>query len=277
MTSVASEAAGIRSEILPDGILSIRIARPPVNALNWELKRRLLGIVDAVRTDRLTRTILISSELDGIFCAGSDLYELSMDHDRPGSATERTEFEFELWQRLSGLPQPSIAVVEGHALGSGMELAIACDFRVASSSAAFGLPEIKIGGGPGVQTLARLPLLIGLGAARRMLLLGEPVAAARAIELRLIDELTEPGDAFEAGLRLARRLGCLPESSTRFLKAALAASSDAMLGHVTPAVLGGVEELFLAPEMREGIRAFLEKRSPDFAGVGSRSRDAAVP
>lgn len=275
MTLPIPEVAGVHWERLPDGIASIRIARPPVNALNWELKRGLMGVIDAVRTDRSVRVLLISSELDRIFCAGSDLYELSRDHDRPGSATERTEFELDLWQRISGLPQPSIAIVEGHALGSGLKMAIACDFRVAGASASFGLPEIKIGGAPGIQTLARLPLLVGLGEARRMLLLGETVSAARAIELRLIDELTPAGEAFDAGLRLARRLSFLPESSTRFLKAALAASSDAVLGNVAPAVLGGVEKLFLAPEMHEGIQAFLEKRSPDFVGAATRSRAAS--
>ena len=274
MTSSLPRVRGIRWALLPDGIGLITLSHPPVNALNWDLKRGFMQFIEALEGERSVRVVVIASELERTFCAGSDLFELAQDHDRPGSATERTQFEFEMWQRLSGLPQPSIAIVEGYALGSGLELAIACDFRIAGSSATFGLPEIKIGGGPGVQTLARLPLLIGLGEARRMLLLGDTVAAGRALDLRLVDEMTPPGEAFAAGIRLARRLAAQPESSIRFLKAALAAATDANLGYVAPSVLGGVPDLFEAPEMREGIQAFLEKRPPDFAGAVSRSKVA---
>jgi enoyl-CoA hydratase/carnithine racemase len=270
----ASPTTGIRWLAHDDGVGLITLSRPPVNALNWELKRALLALIADLRDDAAIRAIVIASDLPKTFCAGSDLYELSVDHGRPGSATERTQFEFEMWQALSALPQPSIAAVEGHALGSGLELSVACDFRVAGRAASFGLPEIKIGGAPGVQTLARLPYLVGLGAARRMLLLGDSLSAEDGRALGLVDEVTPAGEALKAALALARRLVVLPSSSIQFLKASLAAATDGALGRVGPVVMNGVEPLFLAPEMREGIRAFLDKRPPDFAAAVARQREA---
>lgn len=271
-----SPNVGIRWSELDGGVGVITLSRPPVNALNWELKRALLAILSQLSEDEQIRCVIIASDLPTTFCAGSDLYELSKDHDRPGSATQRTKFEFDLWQQLSGLPQPSIAAVEGHALGSGFELSVACDFRIAGRGASFGLPEIKIGGGPGIQTLGRLPLLVGLGAARRILLLGDSLTADEAKALGLVDEVAPEGMAVERAIVLAHRLARQPSSSIRFLKAALAAASAAAVARVETEVLDGVEGLFLAPEMREGIHAFLEKRPPDFAAAVALASEATA-
>ena len=253
----------------------VTISRPPVNALNWELQRALVSFLEEVRDDEEVRCVVFASDLPKTFCAGSDLYELTKDHARPGSATERTKNEFEMWQLLSGLPKPSVAAVEGHALGSGMELAVACDFRIAGANAAFGLPEIKIGGAPGVQTLARLPFLAGFGAARRMLLVGASIGAAEAYRVGLVDELVPQGQALETAMTLARTLAAQPVSSMKFLRSSLAVAMVAALEAVEPIVMGGVEELFLAPEMREGIKAFLEKRRPEFEAAVVAARAAA--
>ena len=267
--------AGIRLTREAGRVAVITISRPPVNALNWELKRTLVSTLEEIRDDEEVRSVVFASDLPKTFCAGSDLYELTKDHGRPGSATERTQFEFDMWQLLSGLPKPSVAAVEGHALGSGMELAVACDFRIAGANASFGLPEIKIGGAPGVQTLARLPFLAGFGAARRMLLLGASISAAEAYRVGLVDELVPHRQALESAMSLARTLAAQPASSMKFLRSSLAVVMVAALEAVEPVVMGGVEELFLAPEMREGIKAFLEKRPPEFEAAVVAARSAA--
>jgi enoyl-CoA hydratase len=247
-----------------DGIGVVTLDRPPVNAFDWDAKRELLVLVGRLGERADLRAIIVRSALSGVFSAGSDLHELASDHADPGVATQRTRFELELWQGLSGLPQVSIAAIEGHALGSGLELAIACDFRVAGGGASLGLPEVKIGGAPGVQALARLPQLVGLGVARRMLLTGESLGAADAHAAGLVDELTAPGGAEAGARRIARLISQRPRSSIRFLKDAIAASADATLGQVAERVDAGIEALFQAPEMREGIAAFREKRPADF-------------
>ncbi len=274
--SSANPAPGIRLTRETGRVAVITLSRPPVNALNWELKRALVSTLEELRGDEQARCVVFASDLPKTFCAGSDLYELTKDHARPGSATERTQFEFDMWQLLSGLPMPSVAAVEGHALGSGMELAVACDFRVAGANAAFGLPEIKIGGAPGVQTLARLPFLAGFAAARRMLLLGASLPAAEAYRVGIVDELVPHGDALEAAMTLARTLAAQPASSVQFLRSSLAAAMAAAVEAVGPVVMGGVEELFLAPQMREGIKAFLEKRPPDFEAAVAAARTEAA-
>lgn len=247
-----------------DSVGVITLARPPVNAFDAPSKReldRLLGDL-AGRTE--IRSIVIRSDLPRTFCAGSDLRELATEHEEPGIALARTRFEFEMWQRLSGLPQVSIAAIDGYALGSGLELAIACDFRVAGGAASLGLPEIKIGGSPGVQTLARLPLIVGLGTATQMLLTGDTLTADQALIAGLVHEVTPTGRASERAMQLARQLATQPRSSVRFLKASLMATVDIAVERVGAVADDGVEGLFQAREMHEGIAAFLEKRRPDF-------------
>jgi len=271
MSSV-TPVPGIRLTREEGQVALITIGRPPVNALNWDLKRALVSIFEEVHADEDLRCVVFASDLPRTFCAGSDLHELTRDHSRRGSATERTRFEFDMWQMLSGLPKPSVAAVEGHALGSGMELAIACDFRIAGANADFGLPEIRIGGAPGIQTLARLPFLVGYGAARRMLLIGASLDAAEAYRVGLVDQLVPAGEAVERAMTLARTLAAQPASSMKFLRASLAASMAAAVEAVEPVEMGGVEELFLAPEMHEGIQAFIEKRQPDFQAAVAAAR-----
>lgn len=250
--------------VIVDDIAQIWIDRPPVNALNWDLKRELTDTLHRIADDPTIRALVFTSRSERIFCAGSDLSELIADHDVPGSAWERTSYEYELWESLGRLTVPSIAAIEGYALGSGTELAIACDFRVAGDNAHFGLPEIRIGGAPGIQSITRLVSMVGLSAARRMLLLGEPVTAQVAAELGLADYLAAPGGALDRAMELARQLANQPRSSIGFLKAALASTLRPGLEQVFALQERDVETLFTSPEMDEGISAFLEKREADF-------------
>lgn len=265
------ELRGLRWEVTGSiGILTLD--RPPVNAFDWQQKRSLLSVLESLAADDTIRSVVFASALPRTFCAGSDLRELAEDHDLPGSALERTRFELAMWERLSSLPQVSIAAIDGHALGSGFELCVACDFRVAGSGASFALPEIKIGGGPGAQTLSRLTRMVGLGAARRLLLLGDSVTAIQADSMGLVDVLVEAGGALAAATRLAERMAAQPPSSLRYLRRALSAGISGDLERVERVVLDDADSLFTSPEMREGIQAFLERRPPDFAAAVTRDR-----
>ena len=255
------------------GIGVVSLHRPPVNAFDRSSKRELDELMRDLEGRADIRCVVFRSDLPRTFCAGSDLRELAAEHDRPGVALDRTRFEFQLWQRLSGLPQISIAAIDGHALGSGLELAIACDFRIAGATAALGLPEIRIGGAPGIQALARLPLLVGLGRATSMLLGGAPLTANEAAVAGLVHEVTPVGQAEARALALADELASRPRSSIRFLKASLMAAVDGAITPVARVAEIGVETLFQAPEMREGIDAFLEKRPARF-DVGAVAPDA---
>lgn len=270
-----SAADGIRWA--DDGAVRvITLDRPPVNALNWPTKRALRAAIDDLANEPRIRCVVFHSALERTFCAGSDLHELARDHRGEGAAAERTRFEFEMWQRLSSIPQVSIAAVEGFALGSGFELCVACDFRVVGADAVFGLPEITIGGGPGAQTLARLGSIVGHRAAKRMLLLAARLDAKEADAVGLADQVVAVGDALPSAVRLAHDLARRPASSVRYLRDALLATAAPVVDAVEPVVMREVTRLFLAPEMREGIAAFLEKREPDFP-TASRRGLAARP
>jgi enoyl-CoA hydratase/carnithine racemase len=256
------------------GVGVISLSRPPVNAFDTPSKEALHRLLGDVAERRDIGSVVIRSDLPRTFCAGSDLRELAGEHAKPGVAWQRTRFEFEMWQRLSGLPQVSIAAIDGHTLGSGLELAVACDLRVAGASASLGLPEIQIGGAPGIQVLARLPMLVGLGTATRMLLQGEPLTATEAAAAGLVHEVTPAGQAEERALELAVELAARPRSSVRFLKGSLMASLDGSIGPVAAFMEDNVEDLFQAPEMHEGIAAFLEKRPAVFDSGGATSSGA---
>lgn len=264
-------------QVIEGGIGVVTLTRPPVNALDAASKQELDRLLRDLEGRADVRCLVFRSGLPRTFCAGSDLRELAVEHDRPGVALERTMFELQMWQRLSGLPQPSIAAIDGHALGSGLELAVACDMRIASRGATLGLPEIRIGGAPGIQVLARLPVLVGLGTAVRMLLLGQALTAEEAASVGLVHEVTPDGAAYETAERLARELASRPRSSIRFLKASLAAALDASIDRVSAVADEGVERLFQAPEMREGIAAFLEKREPRFGPAQDADQVGATP
>lgn len=251
-------------------IVEIVLDRPPVNALDQDLKQRLQEVLQEIADDAGVRCVLIRSADPRRFCAGSDLAELVRDHDQPGSAWGRTCFEYELWETaLSALPQPSIAVIDGYALGSGTEMAIACDIRIAGAEATFGLPEIKIGGAPGIQSITRLVSMVGLTNARRMLLLGHPVAAEEAARIGLVDELV-PGESLTRARLLADEMADRPASSVQFIKRALRAALSPSMERVHRQQQAEVADLFTAPEMSEGLNAFLERRDPDFRAAARR-------
>jgi enoyl-CoA hydratase len=280
MGGVDGPYIGVRWAEEAPGIAVIRLFRPPVNALDWSTKRALEAAVENAAAAPEIRCLVFASDLPRTFCAGSDLKELAVERATPGRALERTRFEFDLWERIAALSQPSIAAVDGHALGSGCELALACDFRVAGQGATFGLPEVGIGGGPGPQAIARLVALVGLAQARRLLLFGDRLDADAAAGLGIVDELAPAGGALRAAMALAGRLAKGPASSHAYLRRVLRGSLAPSVAAARAEAEADVERLFAAPDMEEGIRAFLEKRAPNFRapiGLGSATNDGCDP
>ncbi len=210
------------------------------------------------------RCVLLRSEGEKAFVAGADIRQMS-----EASPSERKNFA-ELGQStmrsIEALPLPVIAVVQGFALGGGMELALACDLIVASERANFGQPEVNLGLIPGFGGSQRLQLRCGNGVARRLILTGESISASEAHRIGLVDYLVEP-EALEAEARaLAKKL-----SSRGPL--ALAAAKRTMQSLDGEALSSGLENetaefinLFAHDDTKEGLSAFLEKRSAQFKG-----------
>jgi enoyl-CoA hydratase len=244
-----------------DELALITLDRPEVlNALNFELLRDLGAALDQVAGGD-TRALLVTGAGDRAFCAGADIRELmgrSLTAQREGAA-----FGQAILIRLDTLPMPSIALINGYAFGGGLELALACTFRLAVRTARLGLPEIKLGLIPGYGGTQRLPRLIGEARALEMILTGRTVLAEEAERVGLVNRIAD-GDLIETGKSFAREM-------TSYSLPALGFARDAVHRGLAFALREGLEIeadlntlAFQTEDAVEGMMAFLEKRKPMF-------------
>jgi enoyl-CoA hydratase len=244
-----------------DEFAVIALDRPKVlNALNFELLRDLGAAFDQVaRSD--ARALLIAGNGDRAFCAGADVRELmgrSLRAQREGAA-----FGQAIFAKLDAMPLPSIALINGYALGGGLELALACTFRLAARPAKLGLPEIKLGLIPGYGGTQRLPRLIGEARALEMIMTGRSVGAEEAERIGLVNRIVD-GELIQAGMRFAREM-------TGYSLPALGFARDAVDRGLAVSLKEGLAIeadlntlAFQTADAVEGMTAFLEKRKPVF-------------
>jgi len=246
-----------------DELALVTLDRPEVlNALNFDLLRDLGAALDQVAAGD-ARALLVTGTGERAFCAGADVTELigrSLQATREGAAFGQAVFA-----KLDALPIPSIALINGYAFGGGLELALACTFRLATHTAKFGLPEIKLGLIPGYGGTQRLPRLIGESRALEIILTGRAVMAEEALQIALVNRLVD-GDLIEAGKSFAREM-------TGFSLPALGFARDAVRRGLATSLEQGLEIeadlntlAFQTADSVEGIAAFLEKRKPVFRG-----------
>jgi enoyl-CoA hydratase len=241
-------------------VAEIRLDRPAKgNALSMAMIERLGAIVEDLARDRETRAVVLRAT-GPYFCTGGDISEWG------GLTPPQMERDWLLrgsgvFGRLAALPQPVIAVISGHALGGGLELAMAADLRLASRSATFGCPEVTIGVIPGWMGTRRLAELIGPARARHLLLLGSPISATQAYEWGLVTAVSEDGVELERQLDtwLDRLLANAPVAMTLVKGIVSDLHEDVVQQHASAAAEAAATE-----DCREGVRAFLEKRSPVF-------------
>ncbi|HEY1430574.1 MAG TPA: enoyl-CoA hydratase-related protein [Stellaceae bacterium] len=239
----------------------VTLDRPEVlNALNFELLRDLGAALDQVATGD-ARALLVTGAGDRAYCAGADIKELMGRSLR--AQHEGAVFGQAIFARLDGLPIPSVALINGYAFGGGLELALACTFRLAVRSARLGLPEIKLGLIPGYGGTQRLPRLIGEARALEIILTGRTVEAEEAERIGLVNRIVE-GDLIEAGASFAREM-------TGYSLPALGLARDAVHRGLALPLKEGLEIeadlntlAFQTADAVEGMLAFLEKRKPVF-------------
>lgn len=206
-----------------DSVLLLRINRPAVrNALNNDALHALSAVLDDVERDGI-RAIIVGGE-GGTFCAGSDLKEM-----KRGVAyrREHTTLGQQVYSRLERSPALTIALVEGYALGGGVELTLACDVRLALADSTWGFPEVTFGAVPSWGGTQRLPRYVGLGTAKRLLLTGERVPARELIHTGLVNAVYETAEQLEAaGRELAERVAGYPAGPFALIKQLALASYD---------------------------------------------------
>ena len=247
-----------------DLIATITINRPDKrNALNAAVRRELLQALDTLRTDDNARVIVITGAGDKAFIAGADIGEFA---ERTPVEQRAVMAERRIFDEVAEYPKPVIAMINGFALGGGCELALACDMRIAAKSAKLGQPEIKLGIIPGGGGTQRLPRLIGVGNAMRLILTAELIIAEEAARLGLVDMVTEDSDLANRTMEIAKAMAAHSPLTLRLAKSAIRASEEMPLG----AGLAFERELFITAfgsnDKKEGVAACLEKRPANFTG-----------
>jgi enoyl-CoA hydratase len=245
-------------------VATIIINRPDKrNALNATVRRELVEALDRLRADAGVRVVVITGAGDKAFIAGADINEFAQ---RTPAQQRATMLERTIFDEIAAYPKPVIAMINGFALGGGCEVALACDIRIAARSAKLGQPEIKLGIIPGGGGTQRLPRLIGLGNAMRLILTGELIGAAEAAQLGLIDVLIDDDALRTRTYEIAQAMAAHSPLTLRLAKSAIRASEEMPLS----AGLAHERELFItafgSEDKTEGVAAFMEKRAPNFTG-----------
>ena len=245
-----------------DEFAILTLNRPTVlNALNFELLRQLEHRLDEVEAGD-ARCLIVTGAGDKAFCAGADISELS-------GRTLQQELDQTLngqrvISRLERLRLPSIALVNGYALGGGCELSLACTFRVATPRARFGLPEIKLGLVPGYGGTQRLPRLIGLCAALEVMLSGRFVEADEALRLGLVNRVVDAGEAIGKTMEFGRQFTSWSLVAQRLVRDAATQGLALPLADGLNIEAQASTLSFRTDDGREGPAAFLAKRPPQF-------------
>jgi len=246
-------------------VLTVTLNRPQaLNALTGRLISELSAVVAGVAADAGVRALVLTGAGDRAFVAGADINELAaLDAESGRRFAASGQAVFGALERLG---KPSIAAVNGFALGGGCELAMACTLRLASNTAEFGQPEVDLGIIPGFGGSQRLARLIGRGRALALLLGGHRIGAEEAERIGLVNRVVAAADLMTEAMALAQVLAAKAPLAVRYLLNAVYAGADLPLEQALQleATLFGLSTS--TADMKEGTRAFLEKRKPTFTG-----------
>ncbi|MGE0097183.1 MAG: enoyl-CoA hydratase-related protein [Hydrogenophaga sp.] len=231
------------------------------NALDLTMRAAIAAAVEELARDGEIRALVITGS-ETVFAAGADL-NLLVDK----GAQDVADIDLgQYWAPVANCGKPVIAAVSGFALGAGCELALMCDFIVADESARFGQPELAVGIMPGAGGTQRLVRSLGKQVAGLMLLTGEQVTGTRAFQLGLVADLADPGHALARAMELARKAARMPPKAVAATRRVLRQGADLPLDAALALENREFLLLFDTADKTEGMRAFLDKRKPDFKG-----------
>lgn len=254
-------------ENLDPGIRVVKIARrEALNALNsWTLEE-LKTVLTEASNDGSVRVVILTGEGDKSFIAGADIAE--MKDKSVGDGIRFSQLGHEVTKLLELMPKPTIAAVNGYALGGGTEMAIACDFIVASDKAVFGQPEVGLGIIPGFGATIRLAKFVGLPRAKELIYSGRRIKADEALRIGLTNHVFAAAEFWDKTLELARTIAGQSLSAVARSKRLMNEFSESSgLNFKLDGEAQNFGQLFGSHDQREGMTAFVEKRKPKFEGL----------
>jgi enoyl-CoA hydratase/carnithine racemase len=240
----------------------VTIDNPGANTWDEESLPALKDLVEKLNDDKEIYALVLTGAGDRFFSAGADL-KLFADGD-PATARTMAEFFGAAFETLADFRGVSIAAINGFAMGGGLEVAMACDLRVAEEQAQLALPEAKVGLLPCAGGTQRLSWLVGEGWAKRMILCGERIDAATAERIGLVEEVVGRGEALSRALALAEQAAEQSPTSVAFCKRLVHSGRDTVLAAGLEGERDLFVDLFATEDQREGVNAFLEKRKPEW-------------
>ncbi len=263
--STAVGAGNILIERLDNGIATLSLNRHDgKNSLSKAMIEEFNQAVAELHKDRNVKVVVVKSNVDKVFCAGADLKErLTMPDEQVGPFVEKLRNAFD---GLSKLPMPTIAAIDGVALGGGLELALACDIRIANENALLGLPETALAIIPGAGGTQRLPRIVGVAKAKELILTGARLSAKQSEAIGLVSECVADKTAAARGIEIAATIA---EKGPIALRMAKKAIDEGISVDLDKALLiekecyGGV---IFTHDRKEGLKAFTEKRKPLYKG-----------
>jgi enoyl-CoA hydratase len=247
-----------------EGIATITFNRPKaLNAMNSETATELLNAATICKKDDSIKALILTGS-GKAFVAGADISQ--MQDLCAQDALKFMELGHETTRFIEEMPKPSIAAINGFALGGGTELSMACDIRFASENAIFGQPEILIGLIPGWGGTQRLPRLVGMGIAKEIILGGGQIDAKRAYEIGLVNKVVPADKLLEEANKFARKLASMPTFTMKMAKCSINYGYDLALDNANRLEMECCAQCFSTSDQKEGMKAFLEKRKPNFTG-----------
>lgn len=245
-----------------NGVATITLNRPPMNPLNSQIFRELAAAADELQADASVKAVVLTGSGDKAFAAGADVSEMAQ--MTPVEAYDFCQISLGAFQKLENLGKPVIAAINGLTLGGGSELAMCCDFRLASENAKFGQPEINLGiipGGGGTQRLSRI---VGTAKAKEIMFLGEVFDAAEAEKIGLVNKVVTAEALLEEAHKLGRKLAAKPAVAMKMLKSAINIGINLDISSALNVEVQNFAIAFASEDCKEGISSFLEKRKPKF-------------
>lgn len=242
----------------------LTLANPPMNVVTLDLTRAMNAELTRLAADPNVGALVLRGSGGRAFCAGSDIKEFPGLVAEGAIVSKKLEYENETYGAVANFPKPTVAAIEGLALGGGLELAAGCDLIVLSETSRVGLPEILLGAFPGSGGTVRVTQRIGVGRAKEMMLLGDMIDAQTALDWGLANRIAKEGEVVETAIALAARMAEGPAQATFACKRAIAYAWDLPEAEAIRRTLDLSEGLSKTGDLKEGVKAFFEKRKPNF-------------